>query len=89
MYSNTNSCVKLHGGLTDLFHSNQGIRQGDSLSPLLFCLYIDDIRNIFDITSDPCEVESINFCHFLYADDVVLFSESKQGLQNSMNKIEI
>ena len=35
MYSETKSCVKLPGGLTDLYTTRSGIKQGDSLSPIV------------------------------------------------------
>ncbi len=59
MYSNTCTRVKLPGGLTEAFETNKGIRQGDSLSPLLFCLYIDDIRDLFDVSCAPCSIYTI------------------------------
>jgi hypothetical protein len=87
MYSKTFTGIKLPNGLTDLFEINRGIRQGDGLSPLLFCLYIDDLKNIFDDTCHPCTIGTIKLNHLLYADDLILFSETKHGLQNCLDKL--
>ena len=87
MYSNYVTSVKLPQGVTDSFVTNTGIRQGDSLSPLLFCLFIDDIKNLFDQDDDPCSVGNLQLSHLLYADDLILISESQQGLRNSINKL--
>ncbi len=89
MYSNTISSIKLPGGQTEFFKTNVGIRQGDGLSPLLFCLYIDDMANIFDSSCDPCFIHNKKISHLLYADDLIIFSETQVGLQNAMNKLDI
>ena len=87
MYSNTLSCVKLPTGLSDSFLMELGIRQGDCLSPILFNLFINDIYKIFDSTTEPVSIGSYTLNHLLYADDLVLISESKEGLQRSLNKL--
>lgn len=45
MYMNTKASIKLPGGQTDVFKTNIGIRQGDCLSPILFCLYIEEMKS--------------------------------------------
>ena len=87
MYSKTLTGIKLPSGLTDLFEINCGIRQGDGLSPLLFCLYIDDIQEIFNDNCVPCTIGNLRINHLLYADDLILMSESKDGLQNCLNNL--
>ena len=47
MYSETKSCVKLANGLTEMFITSTGIKQGDILSPILFNTFIDDVTGIF------------------------------------------
>ena len=39
----TVSCVKLNQFKTNWFEVNSGVRQGDSLSPTLFNIYISDL----------------------------------------------
>jgi hypothetical protein len=86
MYASLNSSVLVSGGLTPSFPSLVGLKQGCNLSPLLFNLFIDDfVGNLAAEDSVLLGDTSIN-C-LLYADDIVLISESSNGLQNLINKL--
>ena len=54
---------------------------------MLFNLYIDDIKDIFDDQCDPVTITDTKISHFLYADDLVLVSLSPEGLQRSLDKV--
>ena len=54
---------KQHGGLPHWAATNMGVPQGSVLGPLLFCLYINDVKNLF--------TEGIG--HVLYADDLQVY----------------
>jgi len=89
MYSKTINCVKSKNGLTETFVTNCGVRQGCNLSPTLFNLFLSDIVSQFDGAScNPPLMHSKTVPCLLYADDLVIFSESKQGLQHSLNNLE-
>ena len=87
MYAKTNYKIKLKNGSLNPICSNLGLKQGCPLSPMLFNLYIDDIKNIFDRKCDPINLQNEYLYHFLYADDLVLLSTSAQGLQRSLDKL--
>jgi hypothetical protein len=70
--------VLLNGSLGDFITHRKGLRQGDSLLPLLYILVIDVLSSLFG------KAESMGLLHSLgssnvknrisiYADDVVLF----------------
>ena len=87
MYQKTEYSVKLKNGYTRAINSNLGLKQGCPLSPMLFNLYIDDIENVFDDNCDPISIQSQRINHFLYADDLVILSQSKEGLQRSLDRV--
>ena len=87
MYQNISYKIKLKDGYLDPITSNLGLKQGCPLSPMLFNLYIDDMKDIFDEQCDPVTITDTKISHFLYADDLVLVSLSPAGLQRSLDKI--
>ena len=87
MYETVSYKIKLKDGYLDPIKSNLGLKQGCPLSPMMFNLYIDDIKDIFDEQCNPVTVTDTKISHFLYADDLVLVSLSPEGLQRSLDKI--
>ena len=89
MYKNTKYSLKLKDGCLEPINSNLGLRQGCPLSPMLFNLFIEDISDVYanSTDTDPVLLQGKAINHFLYADDLVLVSESARGLQNCLNKL--
>jgi hypothetical protein len=86
-YSKQKSCVNLKENITNTFHPEKGLKQGCNLSPNLFNLFIDDIIKCFNDKCDPAKLISQKINCLQYADDIVLISESAEGLQNCLNKL--
>jgi hypothetical protein len=89
MYSNTQLAIQDSCGrnISPYFQSTVGVRQGDNLSPTLFNLFINDIPQIFDKTSMPVHFGDMSINCMLYADDLIILSETLEGLQHSMNRL--
>ena len=89
IYSSVKSCVKHLNCLSDFFSSNIGLFQGELMSPILFSLFINDIEQSLQTNLlDGISLDQITIFLLLFADDAVIMSDTKQGLQNSLNKLE-
>ena len=89
LYQKTEYLITHKDGYLDPIDSNIGLKQGCPLSPIMFNLFIDDMKNIFDTTCEPIIIQDIKLNHILYADDLLLMSHTKEGLQRSIDKLEI
>ena len=87
MYNNVRACVKTSNGLTDFFSSTSGVKQGCHLSPSLFNIFVNDITDIFDLCCKPVSLGGSKVNCLLYADDLLVMSNSEHGLQQCLNKI--
>lgn len=82
LYRHVKSCIGVDGFLSEYFCNNLGLMQGEVLSPILFNLYVNDFENSFlNAGCVSYELSSLNLFLLMYADDMVLFSESMEGLQ--------
>ena len=90
MYLNVKARVRCGTSLTESIICSLGVKQGDICSPILFCLFINElalavIRNgRHGVTLDAFELFIL-----LLADDVVLLSETIIGLQTQLNSLHI
>lgn len=88
IYSSVKSAVKLDQGVTPFFQSDVGVKQGCNLSPTLFNIFINDIPKLFTSSCDPVKLGETDLSCLLYADDLVILSESESGLKCCLRKLE-
>ena len=87
MYSETQQALKINNLMTRPFKTHRGVRQGCILSPRLFNLFINDIPDLFDGTCSPVQLNNTKINCLMYADDLVILSETSTGLQNCLDKL--
>ena len=86
IYANVKSRVKYGTELSSEFECYLGVRQGESLSPFLFSMYLNDIENeIYNRGINGINIGNVKLFLLLYADDITIFSETPEGLQEGLN----
>ena len=85
-----NSCsVKVNGKRTEHFRQARGVRQGCSLSPTLFNIYINGLAAALESSPAPgLTLHDTEVKFLLYADDLLLLSPTEKGLQDSLEVLE-
>ena len=78
------------GSFSDLLSSNVRLLQGEITSPIMFSLFINDIKfNLQNGINAGITFDQLSIYLLLFADDAVIFSETKEGLQESLNNLEL
>ena len=86
IYEQVKSKVKYNNSLSEAFDCYLGVRQGECLSPFLFSIYINDVeRELINRDAKGVDIGLIKLFLLLYADDITLFSDSADGLQEGFN----
>ena len=89
MYEKTKLSVHLPRGITKFFPSNIGVKQGCNMSPILFNRFIKDINEVFDVRfCHPVTLSNIKLSNLLYADELILISETRTGLQLFLDNLQ-
>ena len=86
MYKNVQSRIKYENQLSVGFQCVLGVRQGECLSPFLFAMYLNDLEETFELKGyKGIEIGMLKLMLLLYADDIVILSESEAGLQMGLD----
>ena len=104
IYNNVKSCISMYThtpngktvcNMSEMFNCENGLREGENLSPLLFSIYVNDLHQY--LNAKQCKGTQIVYHDandimyymkmllLMYADDTVLFATTKTDLQTSLN----
>ena len=86
MFSKAECRVKWDSCISEILKSKFGVLQGGMLSPTLFTEFLQDISKSFD-QGDGIPVDTLLIVYLLFADDLVLFSDSANGLQKQLTAL--
>ena len=78
--------MKWDSHISDILKSEFGVLQGGMLSPKLFTEFLQDISASFD-QDQGIAVDTLLKLYLLFTDDLVLFSESAEGLQKQLTAL--
>ena len=87
IYTSVRSCVKTQNGITATFNCPKGVRQGCCISPILFSFFLNDLKKYVSADSYGIDLDICKIFILLFADDLVMFAESKIELQRLLNKL--
>ena len=88
LFSKSSAKVRWEGQLGSKIDSTYGVLQGGIISPKLFNLFLADMGEYFD-KKQGLAINDITFTHLLYADDLVLISESPTGMQVLLDNLAV
>ncbi|MCH79274.1 putative non-LTR retroelement reverse transcriptase [Trifolium medium] len=86
--------VKWNGERAEYFHPQQGIRQGDPISPYLFVICVDKLSHLITQGVHEGEWKPMRagrngplISHLMFADDLILFAEANSSQMSVVLKI--
>ena len=81
--------INIGDEVSPLFYGQNGLKQGCCMSPTLSSIYQNDLHEIFDdIECGSLQLGTRNLNSISWADDLILMSLSRQGMQNCIDRLE-
>ena len=71
--------------MSDYFGALNGVKQGGVVSPVLFCIYIDDLLINLSQSGFGCYIGAHFVGAIAYADDIVLISPTPFGMRKLLS----
>ncbi len=85
IYSISTCAVRINDSMTGWFSAEQGVKQGDNLSPTLFGGYINSLITDLKASGLGIHIGPDKVCVLAYADDLVLLADSEFDLQKLLD----
>src|ERR1043165_7832981 len=84
-YGKVLAVVKWNTCLSKIVKISSGVRQGGILSPYLFAILVDDLLIKLKASALGCRLHGIIYNAIMYADDLLLLSNTLSDLQSLVN----
>ena len=85
LYSKPLPFVRLNEVNTEWLETTSGFKQGDPLSPTLFCIFINDLITEINGLGKGVTLGTSQLSILIFADDIALLAENEQDLQSLLN----
>ncbi len=79
--------ININNILTEWFDTNCGVKQGDTLSPSMFGIFINDIVDNIKSVNVGVNINGINVCILLYIDDTQLLKRVYEWSNKMENQV--
>ena len=88
IYTGDSVQAEVNGVSTRPVYLRRGLRQGCSLSPMLFALYIADMGQAISLSSEGFRVGNVVVSGLLFADDLLLLAHDPGGLLQLLSLVK-
>ena len=85
IYRHTVASINLNGELSKEFETFFGVRQGDSMSPTLFAIFINDLATELKLSNLGVRIGDQPVPILMYADDIILLADDQETLQSMLD----
>jgi len=88
LYNKIFSTVRVDGEFTDWFQTVVDVLQGCVLSPILFCVFLEDVAaRALGMEDVRVVVSGSRISNLKFADDIALTAESQKELQSMIDRV--
>lgn len=84
MYLSNAICVDWNGVRSSVFNIVNGVKQGGVISPVLFCVYVDDLLCMLAKSNVGCYIGTYFLGALAYADDIVLLAPTASAMRSML-----
>ena len=88
IYKNTQYSIRINDKYTDWFQTKSGVKQGQNDSPTIFAIFLNSLVQETNLTNKGVKIGNVCINILLYADDLVLLSETEEDLQCMLNILD-
>lgn len=85
IYVNNNVCVSWCNVKSDTFRALNGVKQGAVLSPILYCVYVDNLLQLLEKEGVGCHIGFQFLGALAYADDLVLIAPAASAMRTMLS----